>query len=439
LSAQTNQTREEMKISTSKEEINPFGGFNFCYELFKKTGIPLLIDSFLGQRVKYFGFDYSEILSNHMSIFFHGGDCPEDINDHLRDHLKQVKGFSVCSADTILRGIKELGTSSTNYLSDSGVSHQFNINLKLNKLLLKALFKTKQLDKISSYTLDYDNQVIATKKYDAAKTYKKCEGYQSGVASIGQHIVYIEGRNGNSPASYRQVETLKRSFSVLESEGIKINRFRADSASYQKGIIDMIVEKNALFYIRATRCSSMEKQIAALDEQAWEKIRLGTQEMEVAQMYDYKPFNGSKPYRLVVSRIKRKDKQTDVFTGTAYTYRAVITNDQGWDKKQVTGFYNQRASSEKTFDVMNNDFGWANLPCSFLNENTSFMILTALYANFYLFMIEKFSEKIDWLEASFRLKKFVFRFITVAAKWIKTGRRYVLKLYTNKDYSPLST
>ena len=119
------------------------------------------------------------------------------------------------------------------------------------------------------------------------------------------------------------------------------------------------------------------------------------------------------------------------------TYRAIITNDDQWDNKQIVSFYNQRGSAERTFDAMNNDFGWSKLPCSFLNENTSFMILTALYANLYQFILSTFSKKLNWVKENFRLKKFVFRFITVAAKWIKTGRQYVLKLYTPKNYSPL--
>jgi len=428
-----------MKITHSSEKITPFGGFNFCHKLLVDTGIPDLIDGHLGKRIKYVGFDYSDIFTNHMAVFLHGGDCTEDVNDHLGGNLKEVRGMSVCSADTILRGIKELATPTVEYISSSGITHEFNININLNKLLLKALLKTGQLDHQTAYTVDYDNQVIPTEKYDAAKTYKKCDGYQSGIASIGKHIVYIEGRNGNSPAKYRQAETLQRAFSLLETEGIKANRFRADSASYQKDIIDLVTEKNMLFYIRATRCASMEQQTGALPDEAWSKIRLGVQEMEVAEINHYQPFGEKKAYRLVVSRIKRKDKQTGLFTGSAYTYRAIITNDGQWDKKQITSFYNKRASSEKTFDTMNNDFGWSKLPCSFLNENTSFMIMTALYANFYSFMINYFAEKLSWVEASFRLKKFVFRFIAVAAKWIKTGRQYVLKLYTQKDYSPLIT
>src|SRR5690606_23467688 len=36
----------------------------------------------------------------------------------------------------------------------------------------------------------------------------------------------------------------------------------------------------------------------------------------------------------------------------------------------------------------------------------------------------------------YRLKKFIFRFITEARKWVKTGRSHILKLYTAKDYGP---
>ena len=426
-----------MKITTSEKEINPFGGINFCIDLLNKEGIAKLIDNHLGKRVRYVGFDYSEILLNHLSVFLTGGDCAEDINEHLGPHLKKVKGISVCSADTILRGIKELSTPIETSISKKGVEHEFNINLPLNKLLVRTLKHTGQIKSKEGYTLDYDNQVIPTEKYDAKKTYKKCEGYQPGIASIGEHIVYIEGRNGNSQAKYLQKETLDRAFDVLTAQQISIKRFRADSASYQQKVVDLVDEKSEHFYIRATRCANMEQQIGAIPAQEWEKIRLDVQEMEVAQIYNYRPFDGEKSYRLVISRIKRKDKQSDMFSGQAYTYRAILTSDREWSKKEIVAFYNARGKAERTFDTMNNDFGWAKLPCSFLGENTSFMILTALYANLYRFVLSRFAQKLEWLKSNFRIKKFIFRFITVAAKWIKTGRQDVLKLYTDKDYSPI--
>ncbi len=141
-----------MKVTISDKKVTPFGGFNFCYKFLKDIGIPKLMDDHLGSLVNYRGFDYSEILMNHLAIFLQGEDCTEDIQEHLGGHLKKVRGFSVCSADTILRGIKELATPTEEMTSSGGITHQFNINLGLNQLLLKALSKTNQLNTKQEYT-----------------------------------------------------------------------------------------------------------------------------------------------------------------------------------------------------------------------------------------------------------------------------------------------
>lgn len=428
---------KRMHITKSAEKITPFGGFNFCLESFHDCGLARLIDRHLGQRIKTVGFSYSDIMANQLAIFFNGGDCAEDINEHLREPLHQVKGMSVCSASTILRGIKELSCASTQMVNpNSGVTHQFNINAPLNELMLGALRETGQLTPQRSYTLDYDNQVIPTEKWDAAKTYKKCHGYQPGIASIGNKPVYIEGRNGNSQAKYKQEQTLSRAFSHLEDNQVTIGRFRADSASYQQAVVEVVQAGCERFYIRAKRSASMDQQIGELPAEEWTPIKLKWQKMDVAEI-PWTPFDGDTTYRLIVSRIKRADAQADVFSGEAYTWRAILTNDRESSPKQIVAFYNGRGASERLFDEMGNDFGWAKLPCSLLSENTAFMILTAIIANFYRYIIGLYSESIRWLKTTFRLKKFIFRFITVPAKWIRSGRRDILKLYTDKDYDPL--
>lgn len=427
-----------MKITNSQEKITAFGGFNFVFRSLKKSGLLSLIDKSLGMRAKTRGFSYSDIFTNHLAIFFNGGDCTEDVNEHLREHLQNIRGMQVCSSDTILRGIKELATDTLHLENpDSGVKHEFNINPKLNDLMVKALKLTRQLESNKYYDLDYDNQVQPTEKYDTKKTYKKMYGYQPGIASIANMPVCIEGRNGNSQAKYLQADTLSRAFSNLTNNGVKVGRFRADSASYQKEVIEVVEHNSESFYIRARRCANMDDMIGFVPKEKWEKIRLGVQEMEVADILNYRPFDKDTSYRLVISRIKKKNRQTDVFSGEAYTYRGILTNDTKTSNGDVVAFYNARGESERVFDVMNNDFGWAKMPCSFLSENTSFMIMTAIYANFYSYLVAKYSEKLSWLKPNYRLKKFIFRFITVAGKWIKTGRNHVLKLYTKKDYTPL--
>ena len=72
---------------------------------------------------------------------------------------------------------------------------------------------------------------------------------------------------------------------------------------------------------------------------------------------------------------------------------------------------------------MNNGFGWDRLPKSFMAENTVFLLLTALIRNFYKAIIQRLDVKKFGLNATSRIKAFVFRFISVPAKWIRTSRR----------------
>ena len=78
---------------------------------------------------------------------------------------------------------------------------------------------------------------------------------------------------------------------------------------------------------------------------------------------------------------------------------------------------------------MNNGFGWARLPKSFMAENTVFLLLTAIIRNFCKFLMDRLDTKAFGLKKTSRIKAFVFRFISVPAKWIRTA--YQLNIYTD--------
>ncbi|MDB0677319.1 IS1380 family transposase, partial [Parabacteroides distasonis] len=76
------------------------------------------------------------------------------------------------------------------------------------------------------------------------------------------------------------------------------------------------------------------------------------------------------------------------------------------------------------------------LPKSFMAENTVFLLLTALIRNFYKAIMSRLDTKAFGLKKTSRIKAFVFRFISVPAKWIMTARQYVLNIYTeNRAYA----
>ena len=141
-----------------------------------------------------------------------------------------------------------------------------------------------------------------------------------------------------------------------------------------------------------------------------------------------------KAYRLVIQRERRLDGEQDLWEDE-YTYRCILTNDYTSTSREIVEFYNLRGGKERIFDDMNNGFGWARLPKSFMAENTVFLLLTALMRNFYKFLMGRLDTKAFGLKKTNRIKAFVFKFISVPAKWIRTARHYELNIYTdNQSY-----
>ena len=87
---------------------------------------------------------------------------------------------------------------------------------------------------------------------------------------------------------------------------------------------------------------------------------------------------------------------------------------------------------------LNNGFGWNRLPKSFMAQNTVFLLMTALIRNFYKAIMQRLKTREFGLRATSRIKTFVFKFISVPAKWIKTSRRHVLKVSAGRMLRVLS-
>ena len=390
-----------------------------------------VIDSTLGQRCSsIFGYQFSEIVRSLMSVYFCGGSCVEDVTSQLMRHLSYHPTLRTCSSDTILRAIKELTQENISYTSDQGKTYDFNTATKLNSLLVKALKNTGQLVAGESYDLDFDHQFIETEKYDAKMTYKKFTGYSPGVAVIGDLIVGIENRDGNANVRFHQQDTLERIFSNLEQNGIHVRRARMDCGSCSREIVETVEKHSELFYIRANRCGSLYDSLLAL--RGWKREVINGIEYELNSIITEK-WEG-RAYRLVIQRERRLDGEQDLWEGE-YTYRCILTNDYTSTNREIVEFYNLRGGKERIFDDLNNGFGRARLPKSFMAENTVFLLLTAIIRNFYKFLMDRLDTKAFGLKKTSRIKAFVFKFTSVPAKWIRTARRYELNIYTdNQSY-----
>ncbi len=426
-----------MKVQQSTQLINPFGGIQFVLKHIKEEGLDTFIDEQLGSRGVQKQYSISDgLLALHYSHLC-GGSCMEDINT-LNEHIGFHPGLSLPSADTSLRVMQELKTEDT-IVENGGVTHTFNHHEKLNDLLQKLAIKTKTIVAEANNTLDFDNVILENEKCDAAKTYKMTTGYQPALAFIGRQVVFIEGRGGNTPAGYKMDETLAACFELLKSNGIHIEHFRSDSAAYQQSVVE-VAEKNCThFYIRIDDSQNLRDAIKDIPETDWKQITINNKKVEVADT-PFQPFGAKKTYRAVVQRRKRKNGQYDIFTQSPYAYYAIMTNNEKPEAipQWVTVFYNGRGDSERNFDILNNDFNCNRLPFSFLDANMVYLFAAAISFTLFEWIKQVFFCKGVIENIAMRCKKFLFDFMILPAKWIKTGRQWVYKIFTTRTcYKPL--
>ena len=425
-----------MKILKS-HAVSPFGGINFVIKEAIDLNVNTLLNSNLPSLPPQSRYNWFDIFMSYWSVFFCGGDCAEDLSINIKSGLHANPYIKVPSPDRILERIKSLSDCPQTFTAKRGEKdHQFSLAEEMNQINLKILSLLPGFQK-KDVVLDYDNTVIFTEKADARMTYKKEFGYFPGVGMVGKHIVYVENRNGNSTAHVMQHETIDRMASLLGENGITIDAIRADSASYSYEIIQSMGKAAKRIFVKARMTHTLEEAIAGIKQ--WKEIEIGGETL-LRGATTFMPFersardnnektNSLKEYRLVVTKEVRRDGQINLFTGEAYNYNPIMTNDFKMTDDEVVYFYNARGAQEREFDELKNDFGWNKMPFSKLEQNTAFLLVMAMCKNLYAHMIVKFSQTIKSLSPNFRIKKFIFRFICIPGKWVVSGRTRKLRLY----------
>lgn len=431
-----------MKIEYGTQ-VCAFGGYYFLIELFDKLGIDQLLIDELPKLPAQSIYNWREIIYSLWSIPFCGGSSLEDINQNLRFQFANNPILEIPNADRIGARLRELSEGVKIVKSRRGeTAHEFSWSHLLNQLLIKSIFSCG-FDAKAEHVLDYDNTILPCEKSDAKKSYKKgqdgrsIKGYQPGVATIKDLVVFVEQRNGNSVAGAAQAQTLKRLFELMDQFEINITKFRADSASYQWEIMHLLHERNIDYYLRAIKNQSVIKEIAKITN--WKPVKIEGKKNAFRGSIKYSPSQSTCSEigiasnfetRLVVTKWDKSNGQLNVFTQEACHYSVIATNDENENCSEVVEFYNNRGESELHFKELKNDFGWNNLPFSKLDQNYVYLVFMAICKNLYKYAIADFSKVHPFLRPNYHLKKFRFRFIAIPVKWIKSGRQYILRIFS---------
>ena len=423
-------------VKGNKRKYIPQGGIYLIRKIFQQNHLDKFIENCFPGRCKQSIYSDSDLVLGLCYSIYAGGTFFEDVN-RLRDQINVPGYIELPSSDSIKYRIGQLTESTREITGKKQVSHEFNINNTLNRILVKLAVRLNPDFKRFEQILDYDNTIITTQKGNSKRCYKQGYGYQPGVIFIGREPVYIEGRNGNSPSVYLMDQTLERGINLLEAEGVKIGAIRIDGAGHQQDVFDLIRQYPGMrYYIRGKHAVSIWQAI--YESKPAEKITVGEKEAECVDDEWYTPggVDPQRECRVIVYRYEEDNEQLDLFEGK-YSYYAIYTNDKKLSAEDIIDLYNQRARAEQNFDRLKNDFNWAHPPFDNLAMNTAYLIFTAMGCQLYHYLLKIISKVFHELDPETRIKRFIFLFVNVVAKWTYRGRRYILNLYSDKAYDKL--
>lgn len=423
------------KVTKSIKNITPFGGLNFIYNAISRAGIDKYIDEKVGSRSVFATYSYSDVVLSLFGNTLVQGSYISDLQVLKEKFFEQIFN-KIPSPDTVEYVCQELKQPNIIVNGGTNVVHELNFNNEFNNTLIGLAVKTKQLNvNEQGYILDFDNMVIPTEKQDSKLCYNMIKGYHPNIAFIGRIPVHIENHNGNTPARFEQKQTLERCFDNLDKNNIVVEHFRADSASYQKNVIEAIEKRTKYFYIRMMDYADF--RLACSTIKVWKTVRINHEKKEVGSIY-YQPKMMNKPYRIIVTRSQRKDKQFDLLSGCAYNYQSIITNNEKMSEQSVIEFYNARGDAENSNRYLLNDFNFNHLPFPDMDTNTVYMYLMAMCAT--LFEWSKtilVNNKVEKITLALRTKAVCFYYITVASTFVSHARKKILKVFSKTNYSIL--
>ena len=223
-------------------------------------------------------------------------------------------------------------------------------------------------------------------------------------------------------------------FPVL-SHQIKIAHFRADSASYQQKVLELVAQRATNFYIRNINSAGFLAHCGKIEN--WETVELNYERKEVATT-TYSPFDGKKQYRIVVTRTVRKDGQTDIFSEKAYNYYGIITNNGVFTNKEVIEFYNDRGDAENSNRYFLNDFNAHHMPFPDMDMNTVYLYLMAMCSILFEWIkLILVKNKAQGIKLNMRVKAVCFNYVAIASTFISHSRQKILQVFSRCDYKIL--
>lgn len=418
------------KLATTNDKLTSRAGLLAIAQLMESLQLAERVDAHFPQPKSNRGFKPSIFVQTFILMQHEGSFHLDDVR-HLSDDqaLRTVLDLkNIPHASSLGAWLRRMGDN----------TESFSALQEVNKIILKSA-----LHQCKGITLDIDATEIVANKADAKWTYNKNQGYMPMVGHIAEtgQIVACDFREGNTSPAKENLEFIRQCQKSLPKDCF-IKSLRIDAAGYQTKIIQYCDTESISYAIRAKMNSVIKSQIKGLKDSDWQPLTnkkgdaVASQETfrTVHCIGDYE-----KPFTLILQRTRIKgqvelalenDNSEEETTVDGYLYRAIATNQNEWSNSEIIHWYNQRGEdSENRIKELKLDFGGDTLPCSDFNANALYFLLSTLSYNLFALMRQLLPEELS----RHRAITLRWRLYAIAAKVVKTGRQFFVKLQ-NKNH-----
>lgn len=413
------------KLDTTNDLLTSRAGLLALGQLMTSLNLSERIDQHFPPPKSNRGYAPSAFIQTLLYVQHEGGFHLDDVR-HLRD-------------DEALRKILDLdklpsATTLGDWLRRAGNQPQIEESwVAVNQAVLQSA-----LHRCTQVTLDIDATEVVADKTSAKWTYRKNKGFMPMVGHIAQtgQIVAVDFREGNVPPNKDNLAFIQQCQRSLP-ESCRVGALRIDSAGYQASIIQYCDEQAIDYAIRAKRSAAMREQIESIDEADWQPL-LNNRGKPIEGQQTYRTSfcigDYDKAFTLIIQR-QAIEGQTSLDLGStenaeevcigAYVYRAIATNRDTLSDSELVQWYNQRAEdSENRIKELKLDFGGDTLPCSDFQANALYFLISALSYNVFALMRALLPRELS----RHRAITIRWRLYAMAAKVVKTGRQFFVKL-----------
>ena len=425
---QDNETEPTYKIVATSEKFTAQCSWLPFIKVLKALELKQRADDLFEVPGSNRGYRNGDILTTFLLMLNEGKGSLSNVHHlHSQSELLKQEGIKkLPGADTLSRWLRHQGKAGV------GLIDQLN---------QEVIAKTLKLKQVTEVTLDIDATVIKTDKSSATYTYLKQLGFTMMVGTIAEtgQVIAAQLRDGKVPPNYDNVGFIEACRKLLP-KGIRLKCVRIDAAGYQHKVIEYLTGHHIEFVIRAAKNPSIEKQVEALPEQAWQPFRSRKSKVSQCQWVTRctHQMYRSDQVDLVVQRTRKRkpvkssaqQKKLRLFTDDIkyheyYEYRMIATNIKELDNAQIAHAYNQRGEhSENRIKELKLDFMAGRPPCSDFAANALYVVVCALAFNVFALMR-------TGLPAAFRRNRASTlrdKLSGLTAKIVGHGRQWKLKL-----------